>query len=197
MAHLRSIQLATAICLLCGLPMLFKASGVEFWKGAISYEPPFKMFTNSEPNAAGIAADDWMFYTMGSDTNGVAEVTFHLESLQKHLGSDKPARAVRTLTDLKQFVSSKLREESQGQFYSVGAFNLGGREAIVCTSTTNRVPPGPSQWHCGIVFFWNQNPDWEKSTICAIAVTSQKLKTLGLLTNSLRTISIESAKFKK
>jgi hypothetical protein len=171
--------------------LAFQAKGEQVWNGALAYDPPFKMFTNSQPSTEASPEEVWTFYTTGmsAGTNGVAEVTFSLTSAET-AGPPLPTQPLRSVADLKRFLNAMLGGDSRGQYYSVTNIELDGREALMCTTTTNWIPQGPSKWLCSVGFFWEQNAVWQKSTICAITITAERRETLRVLVNSLKTVKL-------
>jgi hypothetical protein len=188
-----SISVALMKFLLSLLLLAFEAQGAQFWDGAISYDPPFRMYTNAQPSRVGSPEGNWTFYTTGmsAGTNGVAEVSFSLGSVED-LGLPQPAQPLTTIAGLKNSFDSLI--SSSGKYYSTATIELGGMEALMCTAITNNIPHGLLKWYCTVSFFWEQNPVWQKSRICTITMTAQKRETLGLLTNSLKTVKVIKGK---
>ena len=149
------------------------------------------MLTNSAPSKEGGNSNDWQFYTIASSTNGLAEVTFHVDSLESFLGPDTPDTPIRNASELKRFMDSKLPSEPTGTNYTTRLTEIDGRPALLSLAHTNRIPQGPSQWFCGACFFYESNSVWRKSTVCAITIAAQRRETLYALTNSLNTIKVQ------
>jgi hypothetical protein len=152
-----------------------EAQGVQFWGGTLSYDPPFSMVTNESP---------WLvtFSTLGLSvgSNGVAEVRFSLAPIHP------PAPT--TIASLKRFFDSQ--SSLGGNYYSTDIIKVGGKEAVMCTVKTNTTPHGPSKWQCTVTFFWEQTPAGQNSLICTINMAAESRDTLGLLTNSLKTVKL-------
>src|SRR6267378_6707223 len=81
---------------------VFSVSGEQFWDGAISYQPPFPMFTNSKPLTVGALLPDWEFYTTPSHTNGTPQIVFHVGSVDSIFGDDTPATPITNVSDSKR-----------------------------------------------------------------------------------------------
>jgi hypothetical protein len=169
---------------------VFSVSGEQFWDGAISYQPPFPMFTNSRPSTVPATAQDWEFYTMASNTNGIAEIAFHLESVGSFLGADKPSTPITNVSDLKRFLESSPASALATNFSS-SIIEIDGRQALIPVARTNWIEGRQVDWFGGAYFFWESNADWQKSTLCAIKIAAVRRETLYALTNSLRTIKIK------
>ena len=176
---------------------LSQARSTEFWNEDVSYSPPFKMFTNSTPGNAARTTEDWEFYTMASDTNGIARVVFHIETIAKFIEPEIPAKPVKTISDLKGLVDAGLKTEARGTNYSTSIIEINGRQALSSRTRTNNIQGGPSgEWLHAVCFFWDQNTDWQKTTVCTVVLTAEKRETLNILENSLKTIKFQRRKQK-
>jgi hypothetical protein len=99
---------------------------------------------------------------------------------------------LKTIADLKHFFDSKMRTETSGTNYSLNLVQLDGREALSYQARTIQASGMKSKWFCSICFFWEQNPDWEKSIVCTILVDAETRETLNLLKNSLRSVKVRA-----
>lgn len=169
-----------------------------FWKGALSYEPPFKMSSYLHPADAGAAVGDWELFSTaaGAGTNGPAQVVFHLGTVAEFIGTDRPANALETVADLKAFMDAELKASPSGSKPLISRVNIGGREALMSIASTNQVPGEPIKWRGSVCFFWKVKPVWQNSTVCSIAMTAETRETFNLLTNSLKTIKLLDEKQK-
>lgn len=175
------------------------ARGEQFWNGAVSYDPPFRMQTNSRPNHVGLPLEDWEFYTWGSSsgTNGPAKISFHVEQLVTPSDPDSPVEPIRTILDLKRLIDSKLKDDPRGIYYSTKIIQFAGRTALGCETSTNQVAQGPSQWLYSVCFFWEQDPNWQKTTVCDIELTAESRETLKILRSSLGSVKVQTTKLKR
>jgi hypothetical protein len=157
------------------LLLVSEAQGVQFWEGIVSYDPPFNMYTNESP---------WLvtFHTPGTSagSNGVAEVTFSLTPIHPS--------APLTIHSLKKFFDSQ--SSLGGNYYTTDLIKVGGREAVLCIAKINTTPQGPSKWQSTVTFFWEQMPAGQHNVICTINMSAESRETLGLLTNSLKTVKV-------
>ena len=142
--------------LLCAL---LKAQAVEFWNGAVHYDPPFAMFSNPMLDPTG-HTNGWEFSVGGlsAGTNGQAKVEFRLEDMATFVGKE-PIKPFRTIADLRSFSEDKLRAVGQGSYYSGGLVNLDSRDVLIYTSRTNQAADArrPEGWSCSACLFWQQN----------------------------------------
>jgi hypothetical protein len=172
--------------LLCAL---LKAQAVEFWNGAVHYDPPFAM----SDGPAGVAwpTNGWKFSPPGSATNGLAEVEFRLETVETFIDY-APVKEIRSVGDLRSFVEDKLRATAQGSYYSRSLIEVDGRPALCCASRTSHVlaPSRLAEWTCSVCFFWQTNSSWRDSTLCEVMINAEKRGTFSLLTNSLKTVKV-------
>jgi hypothetical protein len=166
-------------------------SGEQFWDGAISYQPPFPMFTNSRPLTVETILPDWEFYTTPSHTNRTPEIVFHVGSLDSFLEGDKPATPITNVSDLKRFLESSLASDPLATNFSSSIIEIGGRQALIAVGRTNWIEGRQVDWFGGAYFFWESNAAWQKSTLCAIKIAAVRRETLYALTNSLTTIKIK------
>jgi hypothetical protein len=163
-----------------------------FWKGALSYEPPFKMSSHLHPADAGTAVGDWELFStgMGAGSNGPAKVVFHLGTVAEFIGTDRPAKPLETVADLKAFMDSELKASPPGSKPLISRVNIGGREALMSIAPTNQVPGEPIKWRGSVCFFWQLKPLWQNGTICSITMAAETRETFNLLTNSLKTVKV-------
>jgi hypothetical protein len=192
MAGSKSHRLGTNLQFLFAFVLLsvFSVSGEQFWDGAVSYQPPFPMLTNSKPLTVGAILPDWEFYTMASNTNGPVQIAFHLDSIDSFLGADKPVTPITNVSDLKRFLESDPASKLATNLSS-SIIEIDGRQALIAVARTNWIEGRQVDWFGGAYFFWESNADWQKSTLCAIRIAVERREALYALTNSLRTIKIK------
>jgi hypothetical protein len=184
---------ATCILLLVFLGTL-KAKGDEFWNGAVSYSPPFRMSTNSQLEAGGDSLQGWEFRSW----DGNSKVVFSVGSLSTPNDPEGPSHPIRTILDLKEFLDSRHKVHPRGSnTYSTKLIKLAGREAVSCAVSADNKSYDSEKWFYSVCFFWEQRSAWQKTTICDVIVTANNEQTLGILTNSLNTIRINPARLKK
>ena len=186
---------STAIAMLVlGFPGSLKLRGDEFWNGAVSYTPPFRMLTNSQPEMRPDSLHRWGFCSW----DGNAKVIFSVESLSTLNDMEGPTHAIRTLLDLKEFLDAKHKADPRGpNAYSTQIIKLADGEALGCSVIPDKRSYDSDKWFYSVCFFWEQNPVWQKTTICEVIVTANKEQTLAVLTNSLNSIRISPAELKK
>ena len=89
------------------------AQAEPFWKGALSYEPPFRMSGHLHPADAGTAVGDWELNSGAeAGTNAHAQVVFHLGTVAEFIGTDRPTKPLETVADLKAFMDSGTQRQS-------------------------------------------------------------------------------------
>jgi hypothetical protein len=170
------------------------AQAAEFWLGSVQYTPPIVM--SHGPEGGPWPTNGWKFATMGSSTNGFAEVAFRIENVEIFMDKES-TNEVRSILDLKRFVDHTLKKHGVTN-YQCGLTEVDNRQAIVCTTVTNNVidPYRPPCWSCSLNSFWKTNSRWQKSALFEVMVTAENPKTFSLLTNSLKTLKLNPEKLR-
>jgi hypothetical protein len=181
--------------LLCAL---LQAQAAEFWNGAVRYDPPFAMFSNPMLDPTGHTNGcEFSVGGLSAGTNGQSKVEFRLEDMTTFVGKE-PVKPIRTMANLRSFSEDKLRAVGQASYYSCSLVKLDGSELLVYTSRTNCVPDTrrPEGWSCSACLFWQQNAEWQKTTLLEIMMEAEKRETLELMTNSLQSLMIWPGKWR-
>jgi len=159
-----------------------------FWIRAVSYKPPFEMYSSFEPTNNVPFPGDWELE--GANRN--AKIVFHLGTIAEIIQPESPPKPIQTLPALKDFLDSHLKTAPRGSNVLTSLIRIGDRDALMGISTVpHKVEDGP-EWQCAVSFFWQTNAVWQNSILCSITLSAQKRDTFDLLKDSLKSIKILS-----
>jgi hypothetical protein len=88
-------------------------------------------------------------------------------------------------------VDSKLASFPFGTNYNTAITDLDGRRALTCVTHTNSLMGVTPKWFFSAAFFWESNSVWQKSTLCTVNMTADRLQTFSALTNSLKSLRVQ------
>lgn len=167
-----------------------------FWKGAISYTPPFEMHSHLNRTNSAPFPGDWEVIAIGDKAgiNRDAKVVFHLGTVAEVIQPENLPKPILRVADLKDFMDSHLKTAPDGSNVLTSISRIDGRDALMGVSTVPQKGEYASgwQWQCAISFFWQTNAVWQKSVLCSITLTAQSKETLDLLKDSLQSVKVLS-----
>jgi len=159
-----------------------------FWIRAVSYKPPFEMYSSFEPTNNVPFPGDWELGATGANRN--AKVVFHLGKIEEIIQPESPPKPILTVSALKDFMDSHLKSAPDASNVLTSVIRIDDRDALMGISTIPHKGVDAPEWQCAVSFFWQTSAVWQNSILCSITLTAQKKDTLDILKDSLKSVKL-------